>query len=98
VHDQFGPVAMKRFLMKAIFQIKPDSGVSAFMKAQTAASPSTPLLTTSEAMAFLKVSRNALCKWVRDGRIPAVTLPNGAYRFDPDQFLNRLPGLPVTTK
>ena len=45
----------------------------------------TNFLTGSEVMALIGVSRNALCKWVRAGLIPAVRIGKDN-RFDPIQL------------
>jgi excisionase family DNA binding protein len=39
-------------------------------------------LTTSEAMAVLRVKRATLCRWCRAGAIPFTRMPNTSYRFD----------------
>jgi len=39
------------------------------------------LLTTSEVMSLLHVTRATLCSLARHGKIPAIKLPDGAYRF-----------------
>ncbi|HEV2324539.1 MAG TPA: helix-turn-helix domain-containing protein [Terracidiphilus sp.] len=41
----------------------------------------TPLLTTREAMAYLHVSRNTLCAWMRDKKMPGFKMPDQSYRF-----------------
>jgi excisionase family DNA binding protein len=49
-----------------------------------------PLLTTSEAMAMLRITRATLCSWCRQGLVPHMRMPDGAYRFrgaDLEQWL-----------
>ena len=46
-------------------------------------SPLPTLLTTRETMARLRVkTKNTLCDWVRAGKINAIRMPDGSYRFD----------------
>jgi excisionase family DNA binding protein len=39
-------------------------------------------LSTTEVMDLLRVTRNTLCQWVREGRVTAIRVGN-AYLFDP---------------
>lgn len=50
------------------------------------------LLTTSEVAKLLGVTRGTIWRWVRDGRLPAVTLPTGTLRVrreDVERLLRR---------
>lgn len=44
-------------------------------------SPEVVLLTTTEAAEMLRVEAATVRRWAADGKIPAVTLPSGQYRF-----------------
>jgi excisionase family DNA binding protein len=48
------------------------------------------LLITTEVMNLLGVSKNTLCKWVRECGLPAFRMPDHSYRFDPVQLLQWL--------
>lgn len=53
-------------------------------------SPEVVLLTTFEVAAVLRVEATTVRRWVSEGKIPAVTLPGGNYRFyqsDIDEIL-----------
>jgi excisionase family DNA binding protein len=39
-------------------------------------------LTTTEALALLRVKRATLCRWCRASAIPFVRMPDMSYRFD----------------
>lgn len=43
-----------------------------------------PLLTARELAELLGVSTGALLRWTRRGEVPAVKLPSGAVRYQPD--------------
>ena len=40
------------------------------------------LLTSEDVQQKLHITKQTLCKWVRTGKIPAIRLPNGHYRFN----------------
>jgi excisionase family DNA binding protein len=42
------------------------------------------LLTAAEAAKMLRVSRDAVLRWIRLGQLPAVKLPSGSYRIHRD--------------
>jgi excisionase family DNA binding protein len=42
-------------------------------------------LTARELAGRLGVSTSALLRWTRSGQVPAVKLPSGAVRYDPDR-------------
>jgi excisionase family DNA binding protein len=44
------------------------------------------LLTARELAAQLGVSTGALLRWTRAGNVPAVKLPSGAVRYDPERI------------
>lgn len=44
-------------------------------------SPEVVLLTTSEVAKILRVDGSTIRRWVAEGRLPAVTLPGGLFRF-----------------
>lgn len=44
------------------------------------------LLTAREVAEILGVSAETVLRWVRGGKLPAIRLPSGAIRFDPDQL------------
>lgn len=51
-----------------------------------------PLLTTSEVAERARVSPETVRRWVREGHLPAVTLPAGTLRFrveDIDAMLSK---------
>jgi len=39
------------------------------------------LLTTSEVAKVLNVTRHAVAKWIREGKVNAIRLPGGRYRI-----------------
>lgn len=41
-----------------------------------------PLLSTREAMAWLHLSRNTLCRYSSEGIVPCFRFPDGSYRYD----------------
>jgi Helix-turn-helix domain len=41
------------------------------------------MLTTSEVMELLRITRATLCGWCRGGRVPHMRMPNNSYLFDP---------------
>ena len=41
-----------------------------------------PMLTTTELMALLRVTRGTLCGWARKGLVPSTRLPDNSYLFD----------------
>jgi len=41
-----------------------------------------PLLSTREVMAWLHLSRNTLCHYSSEGKIPCFRFPDGSYRYD----------------
>jgi excisionase family DNA binding protein len=43
--------------------------------------PKATLLTTSEVAEMCQVTSNTVSRWVREGRIAAITLPGGKLRF-----------------
>jgi predicted site-specific integrase-resolvase len=43
----------------------------------------TTMLTTSEVMALIRVTRATLCGWVRKSLIPATRMPDNSYLFCP---------------
>lgn len=43
----------------------------------------TPLLTTTEVMSILRKNRNTICRWTREGKLPAVRMPDNSYLYDP---------------
>jgi putative resolvase len=47
------------------------------------------LLTTSEVARILNVTRHAVDKWIREGRMKAIRLPGGRYRI-PESEVERL--------
>lgn len=44
------------------------------------------LLTTRETAKRLHLHPETVLQWVREGKLPAMKLPSGAIRFDPDQL------------
>jgi predicted DNA-binding transcriptional regulator AlpA len=44
------------------------------------------LLTARELAAELGVSTGALLRWTRAGKVPALKLPSGAVRYDPERI------------
>jgi predicted site-specific integrase-resolvase len=40
------------------------------------------MLTTTEVMAILRVTRATLCSWCRAGKVPHVRMPDSSYLFD----------------
>ena len=44
------------------------------------------LLTAREVAELLGVSAETVLRWVRAGKLPAIRLPSGAIRFEPDQL------------
>jgi excisionase family DNA binding protein len=52
-------------------------------RSTTISYPIPNLFTTREAMTLLRVkTKDTLCGWVRDGKIEAIRMPDGSYRFD----------------
>lgn len=43
-----------------------------------------PLLTTTEVMSILRKNRNTICRWTREGKLPAVRMPDNSYLYAPD--------------
>jgi excisionase family DNA binding protein len=41
----------------------------------------TPLLTSRELSAVLKVSYQTICSWGKAGKLPALRLPDGSWRY-----------------
>lgn len=41
------------------------------------------MLTTTEVITLLRLSRNTLCSWCRAGKLPSTRMPDGSYLFDP---------------
>jgi excisionase family DNA binding protein len=52
------------------------------------------LLTTREAAAQLRVNWETILRWIRAGKMPAVKLPGGALRIDPEQVDGLRPPTP----
>jgi excisionase family DNA binding protein len=50
------------------------------------------LLSTTEAMAVLRKTRATVCRWVRDGKILAIRLPDNSYLFDSVQLAGWMRG------
>ena len=44
---------------------------------------------------LLRVSKNTLCKWVRDSGLPAARMPDNCHRFDPVQVAQWIEGRQV---
>jgi len=40
------------------------------------------LLTSADVVKRLNTTKQTLCVWVRAGKVPAIRMPNGDYRFD----------------
>ena len=59
--------------------VAPSATIVSQLKARTT------YLSGSEVMSLLKVSRNALCRWVRTGKLPAIRIGKDN-RFDPLQL------------
>lgn len=53
------------------------------------------LLTPGELAQRLKVTRATVTRWRRAGRIPAIRINQAVYRFDYENVLNTLRGLPA---
>jgi len=45
--------------------------------------PIPAMLTTQDVKRILRINRTTLYGWIRSGTIPAMQLPDGAYRFNP---------------
>jgi excisionase family DNA binding protein len=41
------------------------------------------MMTTTEIMALLRITRGTLCGWCRAGKLPHMRLPDNSYLFDP---------------
>jgi len=41
------------------------------------------MLTSSEVMDLLRVTRATLCGWCRAGKVPHLRMPDNSYLFDP---------------
>lgn len=49
-----------------------------------------PLITSRQLSLELAVSHQVICRWTKKGKIPAIRMPDGSYRFrraDIDQWL-----------
>jgi excisionase family DNA binding protein len=57
--------------------------------------PTPSLLTTSEAADMLGVHRSTIVRWANEGRIKAVSLPNGRYKFHRADIEEILAGTPA---
>ena len=40
------------------------------------------LMTTADVVKRLNTTKQTVCVWIRAGKLPAVRMPNGDYRFD----------------
>lgn len=56
-----------------------------------------PLWTSSEVMALLRVNRATLCRYCRDGVIPHMRMPDSTYRFDRNQVLKWIDDRSINT-
>jgi excisionase family DNA binding protein len=43
--------------------------------------PPDALLTSRDLTSRLNISHQTICKWTAQGKLPALRLPNGAYRY-----------------
>jgi excisionase family DNA binding protein len=57
--------------------------------------PTPPLLTASEVANMLSVHRSTVVRWANEGRIKAVSLPNGRYKFHREDIEAILAGTPA---
>jgi len=54
--------------------------------------PSIEFITTGQAATLLQVSQNTVGRWVREGKAPHITLPDGTHRIPREAFVASLGG------